>query len=57
MRGINQNKIRSKFIYQIKSFPVRVHGVIIKMCLGGILDITCNTPVISAKFRTINVAV
>lgn len=46
-----------KITYQIESFPIRIHGVIIKMRLRCILNITCDTPIVAAELRSVDIAV
>lgn len=39
---------------QIESFPIRVHGIVIEIRLSGILNITGDTPIVTAEIGSVH---
>lgn len=47
----------NNFTNQIKSFPIRVHWVVIEIRVGDILNITRNTSIVSTEVGSLNLSV
>lgn len=43
-----------EYTNQIESFPIRVHGIVIEIRLSGILNITGDTPIVTAEIGSIH---
>lgn len=53
--SLSEDKKQSRvYTNQIESFPIRVHGIVIEIRLSGILNITGDTPIVTAEIGSIH---
>lgn len=53
--SLSEGKKQSReYTNQVESFPIRVHGIVIEIRLSGILNITGDTPIVTAEIGSIH---